>query len=140
MISILATEAEHTVEAGVTGGFWVDYAGIMLILPFVAFLLILAFGKRMKNHGAELAIGALAINAVFATVLWVMNMTSGVLGQVTFEIGADAEVGARPRDHDGPHAVVRVGGGQRVAELAAHAAGPGVAPLGTGERDGRHGR
>jgi NADH-quinone oxidoreductase subunit L len=88
VISVLATEAEHTVEAGVTGGFWVDYAGIMLILPFVAFLLILAVGKRMKYHGAELAIAALGINAVFATVLWVMNMTSGVLGEVTFEIAS----------------------------------------------------
>jgi NADH-quinone oxidoreductase subunit L len=86
VITVVATEAEHAVEAGVTGGFWVDGAGIMLILPFVAFLLILAFGKRMKNHGAELAIAALAINSIWATVLFVMNMTSGVLAQRTFEI------------------------------------------------------
>jgi NADH-quinone oxidoreductase subunit L len=86
VISVVATEAEHAVEAGITGGFWVDGAGIMLVLPFVAFLLILAFGRRMKNHGAELAIGALAINSIWATVLFVMNMTSGVLGQRTFEI------------------------------------------------------
>ncbi len=82
----MATEAEQAVEAGITGGFWVDNAGIVLILPLVAFLLILAFGKRMKNNGAELAIGALAVNSVWATVLFVMNMTSGVLGQTTFEI------------------------------------------------------
>ncbi len=87
MISVLATEAEHTVEAGITGGFWPDTAGIMLILPFVAFLLILAFGKRLKNNGAEIAIGALAINSVWATVLFVMNMTQGVLAETTFEIG-----------------------------------------------------
>ncbi|HEU4916387.1 MAG TPA: NADH-quinone oxidoreductase subunit L [Acidimicrobiia bacterium] len=86
MISVMATEAEQAVEAGITGGFWVDNAGIVLILPLVAFLLILAFGKRMKNNGAELAIGALAVNSVWATVLFVMNMTSGVLGQTTFEI------------------------------------------------------
>jgi NADH-quinone oxidoreductase subunit L len=86
VISVVATEAEHAVEAGITGGFWVDGAGIMLVLPFAAFLLILAFGRRMKNHGAELAIGALAINSIWATVLFVMNMTSGVLGQRTFEI------------------------------------------------------
>jgi NADH-quinone oxidoreductase subunit L len=84
---ILATEAEHAVEAGVTGGFWVDTAGIMLVLPFVAFLLILAFGKRMKNDGAEFAIGALAVNSLWATVLFVMNMTDGVLATKTFEIG-----------------------------------------------------
>jgi len=67
--------------------FFVDTAGIMLVLPFVAFLLILAFGKRMKNQGAELAIGALAINSLWATVLFVMNMSDGVLATTTFEIG-----------------------------------------------------
>ncbi len=87
MISVLATEAEHAVEAGITGGFFVDSAGIMLVLPFVAFLLILGFGKRMKNHGAEIAIATLAINCIWAIVLFVQNMTEGVLGKVTFEIG-----------------------------------------------------
>ncbi len=87
MSLILATEAEHAVEAGITGGFFVDTAGIMLILPFVAFLLILGFGKRMKNHGAEIAIGALVINCVWAIVLFVQNMTEGVLAKTTFEIG-----------------------------------------------------
>jgi NADH-quinone oxidoreductase subunit L len=84
---LLATEAEHVVEAGVTGGFWVETAGIMLVLPFVAFLLILAFGKRMKNKGAEIAIGALAVNTLWATVLFFLNMTEGVLATTTFEIG-----------------------------------------------------
>ncbi|MEX2652807.1 MAG: NADH-quinone oxidoreductase subunit L [Acidimicrobiia bacterium] len=83
---VLATEAEHVVEAGITGGFWVDTAGIMLILPFVAFLLIMAVGKRMKRQGAEIAIGALAINTVWATALFVLNMTEGVLAKTTFEI------------------------------------------------------
>ncbi|MGH8873568.1 MAG: NADH-quinone oxidoreductase subunit L [Acidimicrobiia bacterium] len=83
----VATEAGHAVEAGVTGGFWVDTAGIMLVLPLLAFLLILAFGKRLKNQGAELAIGALAVNSLWATVLFVMNMTDGVLATTTFEIG-----------------------------------------------------
>ncbi|MGH8947614.1 MAG: proton-conducting transporter membrane subunit, partial [Acidimicrobiia bacterium] len=86
MTWVVATEAEHVVEAGITGGFWVDTAGIMLVLPFVAFLLILAVGKRMKHHGAELAIGALAINSLWATVLFVMNMTDGVLATRTWEI------------------------------------------------------
>ncbi|HEY4584706.1 MAG TPA: NADH-quinone oxidoreductase subunit L [Acidimicrobiia bacterium] len=83
---VLATEAEHVVEAGITGGFWVDTAGIMLVLPFAAFLLIMAVGKRMKRQGAEIAIGALAINTIWATVLFVLNMTEGVLAKTTFEI------------------------------------------------------
>ncbi len=84
---IVATEAEHVVEAGITGGFWADTAGIMLVLPFAAFLLILAFGKKMKNSGAEIAIAALAINCVWAVVLMFQNMTQGVLASTTFEIG-----------------------------------------------------
>ncbi|HVR77698.1 MAG TPA: NADH-quinone oxidoreductase subunit L [Acidimicrobiia bacterium] len=85
---LLATEeAEHAVEAGITGGFWVETAGVMLVLPLVAFLLILAFGKKLKNQGAELAIGALAVNCLWATVLFVLNMTDGVLATTTFEIG-----------------------------------------------------
>ena len=65
---LLAAEDTHEIHAG-TGGFWGDTAGIMLVLPFLAFLLIIAFGKKMKNDGAEFAIGALAINALWATVL-----------------------------------------------------------------------
>ncbi|MGC2240201.1 MAG: NADH-quinone oxidoreductase subunit L, partial [Acidimicrobiia bacterium] len=82
---ILAQETAHTVHAG-DGGFWADTAGIMLILPLVAFLLILAFGKRLRYHGAELAIGALAINSLWALILFLTNMTEGVLSTTTFEI------------------------------------------------------
>jgi NADH-quinone oxidoreductase subunit L len=49
-------------------------------------VLIMAVGKRMKRQGAEIAIAALAINTVWATVLFVQNMTEGVLTQTTFEI------------------------------------------------------
>ncbi len=82
---LLAAEEEHVITAG-DGGFWADTAGIMLVLPFVAFGLILAFGKRFKHQGGEIAVAALAINLVWATVLFVMNMTGGVLDQTTFEI------------------------------------------------------
>ena len=82
---ILAQEGGHEIHAG-DGGWWADTAGIMLLLPLVAFLLILPFGKRMKYDGAELAIGALAINTVWASVLLYLNATEGVLTQTTFEI------------------------------------------------------
>ncbi len=82
---LLAAEDEHAIHAG-DGGFWADTAGIMLILPLVAFGLILAFGKRFKYQGGEIAVAALAINLVWATVLFIMNMTGGVLDQTTFEI------------------------------------------------------
>jgi len=85
-IAVLATEESGAVQAG-DGGWWADTAGIMLVLPFVAFLLILFFGKKLKYQGGEFAVGALGIGLVWATVLFVMNMTGGVLDHSnTFEI------------------------------------------------------
>ncbi|HEY5889257.1 MAG TPA: NADH-quinone oxidoreductase subunit L [Acidimicrobiia bacterium] len=87
-LSVLATEEAGHVEiiAG-DGGWWADTAGIMLLLPFVAFILILFVGKKMKNQGGEIAVAALAINLIWAAVLFVMNMTEGVLTETVFEIG-----------------------------------------------------
>ncbi len=70
------------------GGFFAEWAGIMLVLPFVAFLLIIFFGKRLKYLGAELAIGAMAINTVWASVLFVQNMATGIYREVQFEIAS----------------------------------------------------
>ena len=83
---LAAEEGEHVIEAG-TGGFWGDTAWIMLVSPFIAFLAILAFGKRLKNQGGEIAVAALAINLLWATALFILNMTEGVLDvSHTFEI------------------------------------------------------
>jgi NADH-quinone oxidoreductase subunit L len=74
-------------EWGDTVRFFVDTAGIMLVLPFVAFLLILAIGKRMRFHGGEIAVAALAINLFWATILFVGNMVGAIeVGQTTVEI------------------------------------------------------
>ncbi len=68
--------------------FFAETAGVMMVLPFVAFLAILAFGKRMKHHGGEIAVGALAINLIWAIPLWIGNMTGSIpVDQYTFEIG-----------------------------------------------------
>lgn len=68
--------------------FFAETAGIMIILPFVAFLAILVFGKKLKHHGGEIAVAALAINLVWAATLWVGNMTGAVaVDQYVFEIG-----------------------------------------------------
>lgn len=84
---ILATEgAEHTAEALSNGGLFAQWAGLMLISPFVAFLLIIWRGKGMRYRGGEIAIAALAINLVIATVLFVSNMTQGILYHFEFEI------------------------------------------------------
>jgi NADH-quinone oxidoreductase subunit L len=85
LLTFAAEEGEHVISAG-DGGWWADTAGIMLITPFIAFLAILAVGKRLKHQGGEIAVAALAINLIWATVLFVMNMTGGILDETTFEI------------------------------------------------------
>jgi NADH-quinone oxidoreductase subunit L len=85
LLTILAQE--HAARSVGDGGWWADTAGIMLVLPFVAFLLIMAVGKRMRYQGGEIAVAALAVNTVWATILFVANMTGGVLDTTnTFEI------------------------------------------------------
>jgi NADH-quinone oxidoreductase subunit L len=86
LLILAAEEGEHVARSAGDGGWWADTAGIMLVLPFVAFGLILAVGKRLKYQGGEIAVAALAINLVWATVLFIANMTGGVLDQTTFEI------------------------------------------------------
>ncbi|MFP3915127.1 MAG: NADH-quinone oxidoreductase subunit L [Actinomycetota bacterium] len=79
--------AAEAPTAGITGGFWADTAGIMLLSPLVAFLAIIAVGKRMRYNGAEIAIGALAVNTIWATVLLLANMAEGVRHEVLFTVG-----------------------------------------------------
>ncbi|MYH56078.1 MAG: NADH-quinone oxidoreductase subunit L [Acidimicrobiia bacterium] len=73
-----------------SGGFFAATAWIMLVLPFVAFLAIILVGKRLKGLGAELAIGAMGINLVWASVLLVQNMLDGIYRGVGLTI---AEIG-----------------------------------------------
>ncbi|MGB8359978.1 MAG: NADH-quinone oxidoreductase subunit L [Acidimicrobiia bacterium] len=84
---LAAEEGGHVIDAG-NGGFWGDTAGIMLLTPLIAMLAIMAVGKRLKYQGGEIAVAALAINLLWASVLFIMNMTGGVLDIThTFEIG-----------------------------------------------------
>ncbi len=88
LVPLLATaegEGGHAPEL-VSGGLFADWAGLMLITPFVAFLAIVFFGKRMKNEGSEIAIAAMAFNFVWASVLFVSNMIEGIYHERGFEI------------------------------------------------------
>ncbi len=94
---ILATEgAEHGAEALAGGGTFADLAGFMLISPFLAFLLIIWRGKKMKYQGAEFAIAALGLNLVIATVLFVSNMFEGIFHEVQFEIARIGVIDGHP--------------------------------------------
>ncbi len=83
---ILAAGSEGAKELS-PGGFFAGTAWLMLVLPFVAFLAIVAFGKRMRGQGAELAVGAMGINLVWASVLFFQNMVEGIYREVNLTIG-----------------------------------------------------
>ena len=74
----------------------VDYAGLLLVLPFVAFLVIVLIGKRMRYQGAEVAIGAMAINWLYATALLIYSFVRIAPRDVQFEIGRIGLIGGEP--------------------------------------------
>ena len=81
--------AEGAAAAATTGGIFSEWAGLMLIGPMLAFVVIVMFGKRMRYRGAEVAIGAMAFNFVWSSVLLLLNMgDSGVLYERSLEIAA----------------------------------------------------
>ena len=89
---LLAAAEEGKVPVAEYSGFWAEYAWIMLVIPWIAVFGIIFFGKRMKYLGAEIAIGMLAINTVWSSILFILNITKGVAyeGAVTIaEIGSD---------------------------------------------------
>ena len=81
--------AESGVTAAGTGGIWAEWAGLMLIGPMLAFLVIVGFGKKMRYQGAEVAIAVMAFNLLWSTVLLVLNMgDEGVLYERSVEIAS----------------------------------------------------
>ncbi len=83
---LAAEEAPHGAVELASGGVLAQWAGLMLVLPFAAFLLIIWRGKHMKYKGAEFAIGAMAVNLVMATALFISNMVEGIFHEEHFEI------------------------------------------------------
>ena len=78
-----------------SAGFLAQYAGILMVLPFVAMLLIIFFGKRMKHSGAEFAIGAMAINFLVAIGLFIQNIAGTAPSEYAYEIARIGEVAGR---------------------------------------------
>ncbi len=80
-----AEETGHAVEYG-DGGFLAEWAWLLVIAPFVAFLAIVFFGKRLPRQGGEIAVGAMAFVALYAAVLFIMNVTEGVVFEHSVEV------------------------------------------------------
>ena len=92
MSPLLLAAQEGAHEFG-TGGVLAEWAGLMLVLPFVAFLLIIFFGKRLKGQGAEFAIGAMAIIFLHALALFIANAGGGIVHEEHFQL---ARIGILP--------------------------------------------
>ncbi len=93
---VLAAESDGYGSELSAGGFFAETAWIMLVLPFAAFLMIVLLGKRMRGQGAELAVGAMGINLVWASVLFVQNMVEGIYREVNLVIGEVGTLGGVP--------------------------------------------
>ncbi len=72
------------------------WAGLLLVLPFVAFVVIILFGKRMPRLGAEIAIGAMSINWLLAAALAVLSIGGSEPRDIQFEIGRIGLIGGEP--------------------------------------------
>ncbi len=61
------------------GGVLADLAWLIPVVPLVAAGLIMLIGKRLRYQGYELAVGSLAFVALYGVVLFVMNMSEGIV-------------------------------------------------------------
>ncbi len=77
--------AEEPVSYG-DGGLLAEWAWLLVIAPFVAFLAIVFFGKRLPRQGGEIAVGAMAFVAIYAAALFIINATQGVVFEHSIEV------------------------------------------------------
>ncbi|HKZ28901.1 MAG TPA: NADH-quinone oxidoreductase subunit L [Acidimicrobiia bacterium] len=83
--AIAAEETGHAVEYG-DGGLAAEWAWLLVIVPFLAFLAIVFFGKRLPRQGGEIAVGAMAFVALYGAVLFILNATQGVVFEHSVEV------------------------------------------------------
>lgn len=81
----LTAEAEHTIEFG-HGGPLQEWAWLILVAPFIAFVLILAFGKKLKYEGGEIAVGMMGFVFGYGLLLWLDTIRDHVVFEKAVEI------------------------------------------------------
>ncbi len=82
----LASEGEKVVEFG-AGGQLQEWAWLILVAPFVAYVLILAYGKKLKYEGGEIAVGMMAFVFGYGLLLWVDTIRNHTVFEKSIEIG-----------------------------------------------------
>jgi NADH-quinone oxidoreductase subunit L len=92
-----AEEGEHAVEGGheaivpgITSGPLVEWAWLIVVIPMLATFVIALWGKKLPLKGWEIAWGAIGFVALYGTVLFIVNATTGIVYEGNVEI---AEVG-----------------------------------------------
>ena len=88
--TILALTAEGAVEFG-HGGPLQEWAWLILVAPFLAWALILGYGKRMKYEGGEIAVGMMAFVFGYGLLLWLDTIRNHVVFEKSVEI---ADIGS----------------------------------------------
>jgi NADH-quinone oxidoreductase subunit L len=84
------TDEVHPVEAG-DGGALAAWAWLIVVVPLVASLVILFFGKRLPRKGWEVAVAALGFVAVYGVALVIANGVEGIVYQNQVEV---AQIGS----------------------------------------------
>ena len=87
MVMLAAEEA----TAKLTSGILVEWGWLIVVVPFLAFGLIILFGKRLPFQGAEIGIAAVGFSTLYGIVLFLANVSGGVLYTDSVEV---AEVGS----------------------------------------------
>ena len=82
-----ATEGGYgTLVPGITSGPLVEWAWLIIVVPLIAAFVIAFWGKKLPMQGWEVAWGSMGFVAIYGTVLFVVNATTGIVYEGAVEI------------------------------------------------------
>ena len=86
LLLAFAAEGEELVEFG-QGGQLQEWAWLILVAPFIAYVLILAYGKKLKYEGGEIAVAMMAFVFGYGLLLWLDTIRNHTVFEKAIEIG-----------------------------------------------------
>ena len=86
LLLAFASEGEAAIEFG-HGGQLQEWAWLILVAPFLAYVLILAYGKKLKYEGGEIAVGMMAFVFGYGLLLWLDTIRNHTVFEKSIEIG-----------------------------------------------------